>query len=103
MKEKNISLELLISEVKSLINNSKYESDNLLIQKLYNDLQMFKNDNVTNDLIDEVEKSINVLNQNYDDLFELENLYDVIKYQYNNQLKKEMVSKLREENRKKRL
>lgn len=97
------SLELLISEVESLIGKSKYEDDNLLIQKLNDDIQKLKNNNITNELLDNIERNINILNQKYDDLFNLENLYDIIKYQYKQQLKKEMVSKLRENNRKKRL
>ncbi len=94
-------LEKLIKKIELLLNDYKYKKDNELIKKLYEDLKKLNN-NLSNELIDNIDNNIKLLDQKYDDLYDLVNIFDVLKYKYKKEIQKEYVDNLRKENRNKR-
>ena len=94
-------LEKLIKKIEFLLNDYKYKKDNELIKKLYKDLNEI-NKNLSNELIDNIDNNIKLLDQKYDDLYDLVNIFDVLKYKYKKEIQKEYVDNLRKENRNKR-
>lgn len=56
---------------------------------------------ITNEFLDEVDKDLNYLDQKYEDLFDLNNLFDPIFFELKRENHINYVKKLREENRKK--
>ena len=94
-------LEKLIKKIESLLNDYKYMKDNELIKKLYKELNEI-NQNLSNELIDSIDNNIKLLDQKYDDLYDLVNIFDVLKYKYKKEIQKVYVDNLRKENRKKK-
>ena len=72
----------------------------ILIVSLTNGI--LNDDNITNDFIDKMDNDLNYLDQKYDDLFDLINLFDPIYVELKRRNHTKYVEKLREENRKKR-
>jgi hypothetical protein len=95
-------LDKLIKKIELLLNDDKYKKDNELIKKLYKDLNEI-NKNLSNELIDSIDNNINLLDQKYDDLYDLVNIFDVLKYKYKKEIQKVYVDNLRKENRNKKL
>ena len=98
-KEINNLLDYLYSMAKS---NTYNEKNNDIRKIIYILEKISKDETITVEELDLIEKIINDLDCKYDDLFELTNIFQPIHYFYKKKLKKEYVNKLREENRKKR-
>lgn len=93
----------MLDILKSLENDSQYNDDFTLIQDLIKRINSILNDdNITDDFIDEMDNDLNYLDQKYDDLFDLINLFDPIYVELKRKIHIKYVEKLREENRKKR-
>ena len=93
----------MLAILKSLENDNKYDNDFTLIQDLIKRINIvLNNDNITNDFIDKMDNDLNYLDQKYDDLFDLINLFNPIYVELKRKNHIKYVEKLREENRKKR-
>lgn len=67
---------------------------------LYSDLYSLES-KLSMTLIEKIDSSIKELDQKYNDLFELVNMYDEIKYDLEKRIQREMIEELRKNNRKK--
>ena len=93
----------MIDILKSLENDNQYDNDFALIQDLIKRINIIlNNDNITNEFIDKINNDLNYLDQKYDDLFDLINLFDPVRFELKKINHIKYVEKLREENRKKR-
>ena len=93
----------MLDILKSLENDTQYDDDFTLIQDLIKRInEILNDDNITNDFIDKMDNDLNYLDQKYDDLFDLINLFDPICFELKKKNHIKYVEKLREENRKKR-
>ncbi len=93
----------MLDILKSLENDTQYDDDFTLIQDLIKRINgILNDDNITNDFIDKMDNDLNYLDQKYDDLFDLINLFDPIYVELKRRYHTKYVEKLREENRKKR-
>ena len=97
------SLNKMLDILEHLVNDNQYDDDFTLIQDLIKRINSILNDdNITNDFLDKMDKDLNYLDQKYDDLFDLINLFDPIYVELKKKNHINYVEKLREENRKKR-
>lgn len=96
------NLDILISKIESLLINSQYDNDLELIKNLLEEIKKLKLNNFNNELLDDIDKNIQILDQKYDDLYDLVNIFDVLKYKYKKELKKQYVENLRKNNRSKK-
>lgn len=93
----------MLDILEHLVNDNQYDDDFTLIQDLIKQINSILNDdNITNDFLDKMDKDLNYLDQKYDDLFDLINLFDPIYVELKKKNHINYVEKLREENRKKR-
>ena len=93
----------MLDILKSLENDNQYDDDFTLIQDLIKRINsILSDDNITNDFIDKMDNDLNYLDQKYDDLFDLINLFDPIYVELKMRNHTKYVEKLREENRKRR-
>ena len=93
----------MLDILKSLENDTQYDDDFTLIQDLIKRINgILNDDNITNDFIDKMDNDLNYLDQKYDDLFDLINLFNPIYVELKRKNHIKYVEKLREENRKKR-
>ena len=93
----------MLDILEHLVNDNQYDDDFTLIQDLIKRINSILNDdNITNDFLDKMDKDLNYLDQKYDDLFDLINLFDPIYVELKKKNHINYVEKLREENRKKR-
>ena len=92
----------LIDKFNDIDINEKYSDDIKMINKTINILnQMLDNESIiTNTLLDYIDDNIKYLDQKYDDLYDLVNIYDPIKIEYKIQLHKKYVNDLRRKNKK---
>lgn len=93
-------MHILLEKVKTLINSNKYLEDKQKLMNLYSDLYSLES-KLSMTLIEKIDSSIKELDQKYNDLFELVNMYDEIKYDLEKRIQKEMIEELRKNNRKK--
>ena len=93
-------IHVLLEEVEKITNNIKYIEDKQKLNDLYDDLSVLES-KLSIELIDKIDSNIQALDRKYDDLFELVNMFDEIKYTLEKKIKNEMVNKLRENNRRK--
>ena len=92
----------MLDILKSLESDNQYDNDFTLIQELIKRINsILSDDNITNDFIDKMDNDLNYLDQKYDDLFDLINLFDPIYVELKRRNHTKYVEKLREENRKK--
>lgn len=97
------SLNKMLDILKSLENDNQYDDDFTLIQDLIKRINsILSDDNITNDFLDKMDNDLNYLDQKYDDLFDLINLFDPICFELKKKNHIKYVEGLREENRKKR-
>ena len=69
----------MLDILKSLENDTQYDDDFTLIQDLIKRInEILNDDNITNEFIDKIDNDLNYLDQKYDDLFDLINLFDPI-------------------------
>ena len=93
----------MLDILKGLENDNQYDDDFTLIQDLIKRINsILSDDNITNDFIDKMDNDLNYLDQKYDDLFDLINLFDPIYVELKRRNHIKYVEKLRDENRKKR-
>lgn len=93
----------MLDILKSLENDNQYDDDFTLIQDLIKRINgILSDDNITNDFLDKMDKDLNYLDQKYDDLFDLINLFDPVRFELKRRNHTKYVEKLREENREKR-
>ena len=93
----------MLDILENLVNDNKYDNDFTLIQGLIKRIHSILNDdNITNEFLDWMDKDLNYLDQKYDNLFDLINLFDPIYVELKRRNHTKYVEKLREENRKKR-
>ena len=93
----------MLDILKGLENDNQYDNDFTLIQDLIKRINsILSDDNITNDFIDKINNDLNYLDQKYDDLFDLINLFDPVRFELKKINHIKHVEKLREENRKKR-
>ena len=73
------SLNKMIEILNSIKGDKQYSNDNILICDLIQRINsILNNDNITNDFLDKMDYDSNYLDQKYDDLFDLINLFDPI-------------------------
>ena len=97
------SLNKMLDILEHLVNDNQYDNDFALIQDLIKRINIIlNNDNITNDFIDKIDNDLNYLDQKYDDLFDLINLFNPIYVELKRRNHTKYVERLREENRKKR-
>ena len=93
----------MLDILEHLVNDNQYGNDFALIQDLIKRINIIlNNDNITNEFIDKINNDLNYLDQKYDDLFDLINLFDPVRFELKKINHIKHVEKLREENRKKR-
>ncbi len=93
----------MLDILEHLVNDNQYDNDFALIQDLIKRINIIlNNDNITNEFIDKINNDLNYLDQKYDDLFDLINLFDPVRFELKKINHIKHVEKLREENRKKR-
>ena len=93
----------MLDILKSLESDNQYNNDFTLIQELIKRINsILSDDNITNDFLDKMDNDLNYLDQKYDDLFDLINLFDPICFELKKKNHIKYVEKLREENRKRR-
>ena len=93
----------MLDILEHLVNDNQYDNDFALIQDLIKRINIIlNNDNITNEFIDKINNDLNYLDQKYDDLFDLINLFDPVRFKLKKINHIKHVEKLREENRKKR-
>ena len=93
----------MLDILKSLESDNQYDNDFTLIQELIKRINsILSDDNITNDFLDKMDNDLNYLDQKYDDLFDLINLFDPVRFELKKINHIKHVEKLREENRKKR-
>ena len=93
----------MLDILEHLVNDNQYDNDFALIQDLIKRINIIlNNDNITNDFIDKMDNDLNYLDQKYDDIFDLINLFDPVSFELKIKNHIKYVGKLREENRKKR-
>ena len=93
----------MLDILKNLENDTQYDDDFTLIQDLIKRINsILSDDNITNDFLDKMDNDLNYLDQKYDDLFDLINLFDPICFELKKKNHIKYVEKLREENRNKR-
>lgn len=69
----------MLDILKSLESDNQYDNDFTLIQELIKRINsILSDDNITNDFLDKMDNDLNYLDQKYDDLFDLINLFDPI-------------------------
>ena len=96
-------LNKMIKILNSIKDDKQYSNDNILICDLIRQINNILNGDrdITDEFLDEVDKDLNYLNQKYEDLFDLNNLFDPIFFELKRENHINYVKKLREENRKK--
>ena len=93
----------MLDILEHLVNDNQYDNDFALIQDLIKRINIIlNNDNITNEFIDKINNDLNYLDQKYDDLFDLINLFAPVRFELKKINHIKHVEKLREENRKKR-
>ena len=93
-------IHILLEEVKTLADSNRYLEDKQKLMNLYSDLCSLES-KLSMVLIEKIDSSIKELDQKYNDLFELVNMYDEIKYDLEKRIQREMIEELRKNNRKK--
>ena len=93
----------MLDILKSLENDNRYDDDCTLIQNLIKRIHSILNDeNITDEFLDKMDNDLNYLDQKYDDLFNLINLFDSVRFELKKKNHIKYIEKLREKNRKKR-
>ena len=86
-----------------IVKDKHYYDDLTLIKNLIMKInQMLNDDNINDEFLEEMDKDLNYLDQKYDDLFDLINLFDPIHFELKKKNHIKYVKRLREENRKKK-
>ena len=101
---KDEAVQQIIEYLNNIVSNEDYIDDIKVINYLlfyFNDF-IVNPQNIKEDLLDYVDNKIIYLDQKYDDLYDLVNMYDPIKIECKNNLHKKYVENLRKENRKKK-
>ena len=94
----------LIKYLEEIKINKKYIKHHQLIKKLLNNTKLLLNENnLSNKLLDEIEKDINVLNVYYVELDDLDNIFCDFNTNLRRKIKQKYVEELRKNNREKRL
>ena len=101
MVESNL-IKLLVL-LKKLSDDNKYQEDRELIKQIYNKLEELKIKHSTNiDDLEYVQDKINYLDQKYNDLYDLVNLYEPEYIKIKKNIHSEYVQELRKQNRMKK-
>ncbi len=89
--------------LKNLSNNKQYDHDIILINDLIKRISnMLNNNDMTDDFLDQMNNDLNYLDQKYEDLYDLINLFDPVRFELKRKNHINYVESLREENRKKK-
>ena len=94
-------MEEIIKLLNSILSDFKYIDDKELIKEIKTIFNKFLNDenSITSDSLNYVDDKIKYLDQKYDDLYDLINLYDPIRIKYELYLHQKHVENLRKINR----
>ena len=93
----------MIEILNSIKGDKQYSNDNILICDLIHRINsILNNDNITNDFLDKMDNDLNYLDQKYNDLFDLINLFDSICFELKKKNHIKYVEGLRKKNREKR-
>lgn len=97
------NLEQLLKLLKKISDDNKYQADRELIKQIYNKLEQLKIKHSRNiDDLEYVRDKINYLDQKYDDLYDLVNLYEPKYIEIKKNIHSEYVQELRKQNRMKK-
>ena len=89
--------------LKNLSNNKQYDHDIILINDLIKRISnMLNNNDITDDFLEQMNNELNYLDQKYEDLYDLINLFDPVRFELKRKNHINYVENLREENRKKK-
>lgn len=89
--------------LKNLSNDKQYDYDIILINDLIKRISnMLNNNDMTDDFLDKMNNDLNYLDQKYEDLYDLINLFDPVRFELKRKNHINYVENLREENRKKK-
>lgn len=89
--------------LKNLSNNKQYDHDIILINDLIKRISnMLNNNDMTDDFLDQMNNDLNYLDQKYEDLYDLINLFDPVRFELKRKNHINYVENLREENRKRK-
>ena len=89
--------------LKNLSNNKQYDHDIILINDLIKRISnMLNNNDITDDFLEQMNNDLNYLDQKYEDLYDLINLFDPVRFELKRKNHINYVENLREENRKKK-
>ena len=94
-------MQQIIDYLNNIVSNDIYKEDFKTINEIISILNAFVNDpeNITVDLLDCVDDKIKYLDQKYNDLYDLVNMYNPLKFECKSNLHKRYVTDLRKENR----
>lgn len=89
--------------LKNLSNDKQYDYDIILINDLIKRISnMLNNNDMTDDFLDQMNNDLNYLDQKYEDLYDLINLFDPVRFELKRKNHINYVENLRKENRKKK-
>lgn len=97
------SIEILLDNLQEMLNNSKYQEDKILINKLLTEITSLKeNKRISKKELDNLEEQLSILEEKYDYDYELTNVFINVYSNKVDELKKEYISDLRTINKMKK-
>ena len=97
------SIEILLDNLQEMLNNSKYQEDKKLINKLLTEINSLKeNKRISKKELDDLEEQLSFLEEKYDYDYELTNVFINVYSNKVDELKKEYISDLRTINKMKK-
>ena len=90
------SIEILLNNLQEMLNNSKYQEDKILIDKLLTEINSLKeNKRISKKELDDLEEQLSFLEEKYDYDYELTNVFINVYSNKIDELKKEYINDLR--------
>lgn len=97
------SIEILLDNLQEMLNNSKYQEDKILINKLLTEITSLKeNKRISKKELNDLEEQLSFLEEKYDYDYELTNVFINVYSNKVDELKKEYISDLRTINKMKK-
>lgn len=90
------SIEILLDNLQEMLNNSKYQEDKILINKLLTEITSLKeNKRISKKVLNDLEEQLSFLEEKYDYDYELTNVFINVYSNKIDELKKEYINDLR--------
>lgn len=96
------NLQKILAILNDVLNNDIYKKDASLIKELYDKLNSFQIDNIEIETLNEVKRTIEYLDNEYNDILDLAYYFDPLYISLKKYIQKKEVEKLRKNLRKKK-